>query len=211
MDKRATNEYPLHDLLQRRWSPRAFSPKPISAEVLGSLFEAARWSPSGGNQQPWRFIVTYNGDESFNNLASTLTGNNISWASNAPILILTLAKTISASGRPNRFAYYDLGQAVANLTAQATVHHVFVHQMGGYNGEKARELFNIPADYDLVTVIALGYYGDTASLNEELQQRESAERVRLPLDEIVFEGALDTPLNLNMQPELQSPVFGGEA
>ncbi|MBX3066116.1 MAG: nitroreductase family protein [Anaerolineae bacterium] len=199
MDKRATSEYPLHDLLQRRWSPRAFSRKAISTDVLGSLFEAARWSPSGGNEQPWRFLVTRNGETAFNNLFGTLSGRNSEWAGNAPILILTLAKTISSSGRPNRHAYYDLGQAVANLTAQATVHDLFVHQMGGYDAEKARALFNIPAEYDLVTVIAIGYYGDTGALNEELQQRETAGRVRKPLSEIVFDGAMDTPLALNVQ------------
>lgn len=57
MEKPAETQYPIHDLLRRRWSPRTFAERAIKPETLRSLFEAARWAPSSYNEQPWRFIV----------------------------------------------------------------------------------------------------------------------------------------------------------
>lgn len=196
--KLATSEYELHDILKQRWSPRAFSNDAIRPDILWSVLEAARWSPSGGNQQPWRFIVTQKGEQAYENLLGILTGNNLKWAGQAPVLILTVAKLVSDSGRPNRHAYYDLGQAVAHLTVQAGVHGVYVHQMGGYDQDKARELFDVPEGFDTVTVLALGYGGDVTSLPEDLQERELSPRVRKPFAEFVYADKFGTPLQLDV-------------
>ena len=62
MHKPAPVDHPIHDLLRDRWSPRAFSEKPVPAEILRSLFEAARWAPSSYNAQPWAFLVATKDD-----------------------------------------------------------------------------------------------------------------------------------------------------
>src|SRR5271157_6029406 len=136
----------IHELLARRWSPRTFSSRPVEPAKLAQLFEAARWSPSSYNAQPWAFIVATREDaEGYNRLLSTLVDVNRQWAQQAPALILAVAKLdFDHVARPNRHALYDLGQAVANLTVQATALDLHIHQMGGFDPRSARELFAIP-------------------------------------------------------------------
>ena len=75
----------IHELLARRWSPRAFSSRPVEAAKLAQLFEAARWAPSSYNAQPWAFIVATREDaEGYNRLLSTLVDVNRQWAQQAP-------------------------------------------------------------------------------------------------------------------------------
>jgi len=190
LSKTAATEYPIHPLLAERWSPRAFADRPIPADVLGSLLEAARWSPSSSNQQPWRFVVVRREDEAAHNrMVETLSGNNRLWAHRAPILLVGVASILnSRSGAPNAYAWYDLGQSVAHLTFQASAAGLYMHQMGGFDKAQARVVLEIPENYEPVVTIAVGYPGDVADLPEPLQEREAAERSRRPLAESVFYG-----------------------
>lgn len=178
----------LHAIIKKRVSPRAFSDKQLSVEQVYELFEAARWAPSSRNEQPWRFIYAERCDEdSFNKMTDILFENNRIWAKNAPLLILTVAKLDSGvTGQLNKYAFHDLGLAVANLTFQANSNDLYVHQMGGFNAEKARILFEIPENYEPVSVLAVGYKGNPDSLPEVMRVRENAPRTRKELDDIVF-------------------------
>ncbi|SRR5258708_1916556 len=196
MEKPAVTEYEIHDLLKARWSPSAFSNQPVEPEKLLSVFEAARWSPSGGNSQPWSFIVGLRGDSTHDKLVETLTGRNTEWAVNAPVLLLSIAKAEYKPGVANRFAPYDLGQAVAHLTVQASVFGLYVHQMGGFNADAARHLFDIPAGYDPLTMIAIGYQGNLDDLPEDLRTRELVPRSRKPFKEFIFGERWNQPLGL---------------
>jgi nitroreductase len=197
--KRAQSAQPIHELLATRYSPRVFAARPVEEAKLQSLFEAARWAASSSNQQPWRFIVTRRGTEAFTRLVACLRPGNQRWAPAAPVLILSVAKTqLEPSGdkpaRENAYAWHDLGLAVGNLSVQATALGLALHQMGGFDKEAAREAFGIPDGYAPVSVIALGYPGDPASLPEDLRARELAPRTRKPLEELVFEGDFGKPL-----------------
>ncbi len=195
MHKPAETQFTIHDLLKNRWSPRAFSKNPVEAEKLASLFEAARWSPSGGNSQPWSFVtVTQENPELHQKLVETLTGNNPRWAHLAPVLVLALARLNPEKPEANRFAYYDLGQAVAHLSIQASALELHTHQMGGFDRTKARELFDIPAEYDLLTVIAIGYPGNLDDLPDDLRERELLPRTRKTVTEIAFQERWNRPL-----------------
>jgi nitroreductase len=173
----------IHELLARRWSPKEFSSRPVEPEKLAQLFEAARWAPSSYNAQPWAFILATRDDpEGFTRLLSTLVEPNRQWAQQAPVLILTVAKLdFDHVARPNRHAFYDLGQAVANLTYQATSLDLHVHQMGGFDPGAARDLFGIPKGYEPVSVLALGYQDEPPA--------EPAARTRKPLTDFVFSGS----------------------
>ncbi len=172
----------IHELLARRWSPKAFLPRPVEPAKLAQLFEAARWSPSSYNAQPWAFIVATRADaEGYNRLLSTLVDVNRQWAQQAPVLILAVAKLdFNHVARANRHALYDLGQSVAHLTLQATALDLHIHQMGGFDPNAARELFAIPAGYEPVAVLALGY--------NEAPGPEQGARTRKPLTDFVFSG-----------------------
>jgi nitroreductase len=185
----AETSTPIHDLISHRWSPRAFDSKAVEPEKLRSLFEAARWAASCYNAQPWYFIVgTKDEPENYKGVLESLVEFNQSWAKQAPILALSVAKLKFDDGKPNRHALHDVGQATANLSLQAEALGLSVHQMGGIEPEKARKIFNIPADYEAAAGIAIGYAGDPASLSEEMRKRELAPRQRKPLDSFVFTG-----------------------
>lgn len=189
LKKPAQTSAPIHDVIGHRWSPRAFDSKLVEPEKLGSLFEAARWAASSYNAQPWYFIVgTKEDPETYNRVLETFVEFNQSWAKQAPVLALSVAKLKFDDGRPNRHAFHDVGQAAANLSIQAQALGLSVHQMAGIDPEKARKVFHIPADYEAVAGMAIGYAGDPASLPEELRKRELAPRDRKALDSFVFAG-----------------------
>jgi len=190
MEKPAETHYPIHDLLRRRWSPRAFSDRRVDPAIMRSLLEAARWAPSSYNEQPWSFIVATKDDPvEFGRLLSCLVEGNIQWAQHAPVLMVSVARlSFEDDGKPNRHAFHDVGLAVANLIVQATALGLVVHQMAGIFPDKIRELYGIPEGYEAVAGIALGYPGDPQSLPEGLRKRELAPRERKPVTEFVFSG-----------------------
>ncbi len=190
MEKPADVQYPIHDLIKRRWSPRAFSDRSIKPETLQSLLEAARWAPSSNNEQPWSFIVAAKDDPAeFGRLLSCLVDGNSLWAQHAPVLMVSVARlSFEDDGQPNRHAFYDVGQAVANLIVQATALGLMVHQMAGFHPDKVRELYSVPKEFEPVAAMALGYPGDPQSLSDKLKKRELAPRERKPITEFVFTG-----------------------
>jgi len=190
MEKPADAQYPIHDLIRRRWSPRAFSDRPVERDTLRSLLEAARWAPSSNNEQPWSFIVATKDDQpEFSRLLSCLVEGNSLWAQHAPVLMVSIARmSFEDDGKPNRHAFHDVGQAVANLIVQATALGLAAHQMAGFHPDKVRELYGVPKEFEPVAAMALGYSGDPQSLPDKLRTRELAPRERKPLTGFVFTG-----------------------
>jgi nitroreductase len=183
-------------IFRERWSPRAFSSKPVSAQDLHRVFEAARWAPSSNNEQPWRWVVGLRGTPTHDKIVASLMGFNQAWAGKAPVLIVGLAKAKMGNGSPNMFAFHDLGAANASLVLQAMALGLATHQMGGVDREKARALLEIPNEYEIGAGMALGYQDEPETLgNEELIKREVAPRQRRPLEESVF-SAWGEPLKL---------------
>ncbi|HEY2460552.1 MAG TPA: nitroreductase family protein [Candidatus Acidoferrum sp.] len=190
MQKPAVTDVTLSELIRHRWSPRAFADKPIAPEILVSLFEAARWAPSSSNEQPWVYLVATKDDaENFAKMLSILVEFNASWAKSAPVLALSVGNTVGHDGKPNRHALHDVGSATAQLTFEANSRGIFVHQMAGYDVEKAHRVFGIPKEFEPAAAMALGYPGDPASLPQRLQDRELAPRTRKPLSEFVMSGS----------------------
>ena len=188
-EKPATTQHQLLDVIQNRWSPRAFDNRPIPREVQQRLFEAARWAASSMNTQPWRFIIaTQDNPEQFQTMLGLLKESNQEWAQNAGMLIIAVAKKQHDSGSDNKYAWHDTGMALAQLTLQATTEDLYIHMMGGYYPEKAIDVYNIPDDYEPVVALAVGYYGDPEDLSEKYRQREVSERSRKPMSELLFEG-----------------------
>ena len=188
MERAAVTDVPVHELIRNRWSPRAFAEKPIAPDVLRSLFEAARWAPSSNNEQPWAYLVATRDDADFAKMLGVLVEFNAGWAKNAPVLALSVAHLKTQQGKPNGVALHDVGSATAQLTFEANSRGLLVHQMAGFDAEKARQAFAIPADWQPVAAMALGYPGDPASLSEKLRERELAPRSRKPVSDFVMSG-----------------------
>ncbi len=180
----------IHPIIKQRCSPRAFSDKPVPTEIVLQLFEAARWSPSARNEQPWRFFYATKSDkEVYNNYFSVLNEWNQKWAHSAPVIIITVAKmNYEYMNRPNNYAIYDLGQSVAYFSLQATYLGLFVHQMGGFYPEKAIQVLGLTEGYEPITALALGYKGSIDRIPKEYHDQENKIRERLSLDSIVFHG-----------------------
>jgi nitroreductase len=182
---------PIHDLISHRWSPRAFDSRAIPPHELKALFEAARWSSSSYNAQPWYYIVATKDDtENFQKVLSTFVEFNQGWAKNASAVALSVAgHKMPHDGSQNRHAFHDVGQASANLALEAASHGFQVHQMAGILPDKAREVFGIPADFEAVAGIAIGYPGDPLTLPEgRLRDGETGARQRKAASEFVFTG-----------------------
>lgn len=190
MDKPAETQFPLHDLLKRRWSPRAFSEQPVGPDMLLTFLDAARWAPSSSNEQPWRFVVaTKQEPADYDRLLACLLEGNRKWAYRAPVLMLSVARMdFEEDGRPNRHAFHDVGLATENLLLQVSALGLVAHPMAGFDIEKARADLKIPSGYEPVAMIAVGYPGELSVLPDYLQQRELKPRERKPLTEIAFSG-----------------------
>ncbi len=190
MKKPAQSEYPVHNLILERWSPRAFADKPVPQNVLRSIFEAARWAPSSSNEQPWAYLVATKDDkDGFEKMLSVLVEFNANWAKSAPVLAIAVSELAFAKNNaPNRNAQYDTGAATMLLSMEATANGLFVHQMAGFDPEKARQVFGIPIGWDAIAAVAIGYAGDPDSLPPHLKDREMAPRTRKPISEFVMSG-----------------------
>ncbi len=196
--KRAKSDHPIHELLASRWSPYGFADRFVADNDLRSLFEAARWTPSSYNEQPWSYIVATKANPGeFERLLSCLVEGNQAWAKAAPVLALGCTNlNFVRNGKPNAAAIHDLGLASASLVLEATARGLFVHQMIGILPDKARELYRIPEDVQPLTGLAIGYVGDLNSLPEPLKERDLAARNRKGLSDFVFGGQWGTTSRL---------------
>ena len=192
LKKPAQTSRPIHDLLARRWSTRAFdAAKPVTREQLTTLLEAGRWAPSCNGDEPWRYLVwdRARDPEGFQKAFDCLSDNNKKWVKNVPLLMLSCAgSNFAATGKPNRWTQHDTGAASLSIALQADVLGLAVHQMGGFDAEKARAAFGIPAEYAPMAMIAVGYQAAPDVLDEETKKKELTPRARKPLGEKFFEG-----------------------
>ncbi len=189
-DRTAVTDAPILDVLAERWSTRIFDPNaPIDEAALASALEAARWSPSANNTQPWRFIVTRRGSDAFASIHAALRDFNKAWAGNASVLLVAVAQTATDDGSPMHFGQYDTGQAVAHFTVQAHAGGLSTHQMGGFDRAAVKSAFDLPESFAPLTVIAVGALGDVDNAPEDLRGREDAPRTRRSAAESVLVNA----------------------
>ena len=192
-DRIAITSVPIHDLLARRWSTRAFDPsRPVSREQLVTLMEAGRWAPSCNGDEPWRYLVwdRIRDPDGWQKAYDCLSESNRKWVKNVPLLMLSCAgSTFAATGKPNRWTQHDTGAASVSMALQAVALGLAFHQMGGYDVEKVRAAFAISADYTPMAMIAVGYQTGPEILDDETKAKELRPRARKPLTERFFEGA----------------------
>lgn len=186
MPRNATS-VPLLSVLAERWSPRGYDDqKGISREDLIPAFEAARWSPSANNKQPWSFVAGLRGDATFDLVVKHLKGFNPTWAPAASALVVNIMHPVDADGAENAFAAYDLGQAVAHFSVQAHADGMVVHQMAGVEREALAADLGIADTERILSVSAVGYPAtDRSRVPEAVNERDANPRTRKPLDEVV--------------------------
>ncbi len=185
-NRKAETKHPVLDVIANRWSPYAYVNTPVEKEKIMSLLEAARWAASSYNEQPWAYIVGFNGDENFKKLASLLAEGN-AWAKTVPVLMLSTAKKkFARNEKPNRHYMHDVGAASALMALEATELDLAFHQMAGFDVEKAITECDMGEDYEPGAMIAIGYYGDQDALSDDLKGRETAPRARKDMKDVLW-------------------------
>ncbi|HWL12858.1 MAG TPA: nitroreductase family protein [Ureibacillus sp.] len=173
-------EHEVDPVFINRWSPRSFLEKEVPEDVLMRVFEAARWAPSAMNLQPWRFIIART-DEDREKFHSFILEGNRRWCDRAPVL------AVLVSDKEDPAHFFDSGAAWGFLSLQAAKEGLVTHAMGGFDKQKAREVLNVPENFDMQVAIAIGYQGEKEALPEDLQSREQPSN-RRSLKETIFEG-----------------------
>jgi nitroreductase len=197
--KIADPDHDILDLFAERWSPRAFSDRRVAPEKIQRMLEAARWTMSSFNEQPWRYVIASRHDDpaAYERLLGCLNEFNQKWARHAPVLMMSFCKTtFSRNGDPNQCAPHDVGAASAALTFQATAMDLYVHQMAGIRKDVIRETYDVPEDVEPMAGLAVGYLGDPDVLPPGQQESERTPRSRKPLDEFVFGEEWETSADL---------------
>ena len=186
---RAITSTPINEIIATRRSPRSFNESDVisNSDLLAAL-EAARWAPSAFNGQPWRFYVGKRGEETFNQILSSLSEFNQVWARNASALILVAGKDTKSDGTPHPAYLYDCGLAVAQLSIEIHDRGYVAHQMTGFDKESAQQAVSMPSDLKAVVVVAVGKQDAPEKLPQPVAAREVAPRERLALSEIVMKG-----------------------
>jgi nitroreductase len=185
---RRKSTFKINPLILNRWSPRSMTGEELNEETIMSLFEAARWAPSSYNNQPWRFIYAKRNTKYWDKLFDLLAEPNKLWANNAALLIVvTSHKNFEHNGKFSITHQYDTGAAWENLALEASSRGLVAHGMQGFDYVKARADLNIPDDFDVMAMVAIGKQGPIESLHPNLQQKENPND-RKPLQEIIMEG-----------------------
>jgi nitroreductase len=181
-------DHAVDDLFVDRWSPRAMSGEPISQDELNVLFEAARWAPSAGNTHPWRILYAHRDTEQWPLFFNLLVERNQVWCRNAAALLLFISRTTNEqSGRALITHSYDTGAAWENLALQGTLKGLVVHGMAGFDYARAKTTLNIPDEFHVEAMAAVGKPGPITVLPEDFQKRELP-NTRRSISEVVFEG-----------------------
>jgi nitroreductase len=171
-----------------RWSPRAFDPTPLAPDQIDSLFEAARWSPSCYNEQPWLFVHAVSAEDRERFLSALVAGNQ-AWCSRVPLLMFLLCRrNFTHNGKENRHAPFDAGAAWMALALQARKLGLYAHAMAGFSREAAYAILDAPADqYDIMAAIAVGRRAKPGVLPAAVAAKERPND-RKPRQEMVKEG-----------------------
>jgi nitroreductase len=181
--------FKINQIILNRWSPRSMTGEELDEDTIMSLFEAARWAPSSFNNQPWRFIYAKRNTKYWDKLFVLLAEPNKVWAKDAALLVVVISnKNFEYNGKFSITHQYDAGAAWGNLALEATTRGLVAHGMQGFDYEKTRENLEIPEDFDVMAMIAIGKRGPKENLPPNLQEKENPTD-RKPLNEIVMEGS----------------------
>ncbi len=182
------SDYPISPMILHRWSPRAMTGEPITQDQLFTLFEAARWAPSSYNNQPWIFIYGMRGTDAWKRLHDLQVPFNQEWTKNSGALVLVVSRNnFYHNDKPAVTHSFDTGAAWMALALQGHEMGLVVHGMQGFDYEAAKTKLNIPKDYTVEAMIAIGKLAPKEALSPEIQEKEFPSG-RKPTSEFVMEG-----------------------
>ena len=153
------------ELIEKRKSVRKYRTDPVPREKIIEVLEAARIAPSGGNRQPWHFIVVQD------QRMRTALAVGQEWAAKAPVMIVGLVDRRTQAS----YYYNDMGIAFEHIVLAAADLGLGTCWMGMMRrNEEARGLLAIPEELEVIVQTPLGY-----------PDEKPTPRDRKPLAEIV--------------------------
>ena len=165
----------------------------LAESELMTLFEAARWAPSASNQQPWRIFYAMRDTPEWPLFFGLLKESNQVWCRNAAALLVFASVSINPkTGAPFKTHSYDTGSAWISVALQGWLKGLVVHGMAGFDYEAARQQLDIPADWNVEAMAAVGRPGKVEDLPERLRARE-VPSTRQPVTEFIFRGSWTGP------------------
>ena len=181
-------EHKILDLILNRHSPRAMSGEKLNDNEIMTLFEAAKWAPSSYNEQPWRFLYAKRETKDWDLFFNLLGDFNKMWCKNAAVLVVIISKkTFTHDKTPNVVHSFDCGSAWENLALQTSSMNLVSHGMAGFDYDKAKKDLNVPDDFKVEAMVAIGKPGKKEDLPEDLKKNEVISGRKM-LNEIIIEG-----------------------
>ena len=180
-------------IIAARRSLRAFSDRSVEPQKIERMVEAARWSPSCANRQPWRFVIVERDDPARPGLEESLDPGN-GWAKRAPVLIVAGARREDAPVVESReYHHHDTGLATMSLLYRAVDQGLLVHPMAGWKEAPLKAALSMPEEFRPISVVAVGYPGRPEELDEAARKKDAKPRTRTPAGEIAFRGRWGEP------------------
>jgi nitroreductase len=147
----------FYNVIKTRRSIRSYKKEPIKEDALGRVLEAIRLSPSGSNRQPWKFIIVKDFE-----VKSKLAKHcmNQLWQAEAPIMIVACGPDIGynrGGWMGDKSGAIDVAIAFTHLVLAARAEGLGTCWIGAFNNDAIKEVLNIPENYNVVAITALGY------------------------------------------------------
>ncbi|QEE15294.1 nitroreductase family protein [Promethearchaeum syntrophicum] len=178
----------VKDAIENRRAYRSLAEIKITEELINDLGTAAQLMPSCFNKQPWRFVFVYK-DPQLERMKNEVLSEGNLWAKKASMIIAVFSKKeFDCVIKEREYYLYDTGMAVGSLLLRATEMGLIAHPIAGYNPSKAREVLNIPSEYNVINLIIIGKKDPIIPDNFTSFQLESEKNrpPRKPLKEFVF-------------------------
>lgn len=183
----------LLELMKSRCSIRTFIDKPVEDDKIALILEAARWAPTGGNRQPWRFIVVHDKKKQ----AEFDPRFHQPWILDAPVVIVVMAAPFDTWNKYDELDLMyvqDVATAMQNMLLMTHSLGLGAVWVGTFSRKEVRKALNIPKEFLVQGLVSLGYYDKNAASNYHGEEiLNTKDRPRRPLDEIAFNGSMDEP------------------
>ena len=153
---------------------RSYQPKPLPAESVGRILQAAHLTASSMNKQPWYFILVDERTDLQQLGCLARTGPYVAEAGAA----------VAVAIENTRYAVSDASRAIQSMILTAWSDGIASNWVGFFGLEKVEELLEIPDDLRLLAVVAFGYDNRTKVVGR---------KKRKPFSEVVYHGRFGQP------------------
>jgi len=159
----------VKEAIAKRYSCRAYLPKPIEKEKLAQLLEAARLAPSAKNLQDWRFVVVTDPTIKEKMMHAA---NEQKFIPQAPAIIAACSNSDHVMTCGQKVAAIDIAIALEHIALRATELGLATCWLGSFYPDKVRKVLSIPEDIEIVDLMTIGYPADEKPQMKRLDQAD---------------------------------------